>query len=229
MKTVKPSRKKSFIFIALILAIILLVAGVFIFYRYQSGNLSFGSTPEAGSAAENEELILAVGKLIKLPSETPDIATVSDVTLLQDQTIFRNAQNGDKVLIFTGAKRAIVYRPGENIIIDVGNIVVSAEGSASATLNEEAQDEVTVTIYNATTTAGYAGRIGDDLESKFSNIQVIDTSNAAGDYETVLVVDLIGGNEEIVSALAEELGGEAGDLPDGEEKPDSDILIILGQ
>lgn len=227
----KPGRKKLIAIITGAIIMLLLIAvGIFLFTRYQNGSSNLGSSPEAGSAQENEELISKVGKLIMLPSEAPDIATVTDVNQLQDQTVFRNAQNGDKVLIFTQAKRAIVYRPSQNIIVEVGNIVVSPpEASSSATPGQEETKEVSVAVYNATSTAGYAGRVGNDLKSKFPNIQVIDTGNAVGDYETTLVIDITGENKEIVSNIAKELGGEVGSLPEDEQAPESDILIILGQ
>jgi len=232
MKLKKLTRKKTTALLLLIVLILLtVVLGIFLYSKYSGNELGSLVASEQKSIDDKDELITKVGKLIKLPNETPDVATVTDVELLQNQSIFRNAQNGDKVLIYTQAKRAIVYRPSENIIVEVGNIMVNSEGSASvsASVSPKAARVASVAVYNATSTSGYAGRIGDELESKFSNVQVIDTANAAGDYDAVLVVDLTGGNDEVVSTLAEELGGEVGDFPEGEEKPETDILIILGQ
>jgi hypothetical protein len=192
--------------------------------------LPFLSKPSnAGIAAE--DLVLKVGKLIKLPNEKPEIATVSDISQLQSQSIFKNAQNGDKVLIFPKSKRAIVYRPSENIIVEVGNLVAAQVGSqsAEATTSESEVEKVTVTVFNATTTKGYAGRIGSELASKFSNIEISDTGNAVGAYNKTLVVDLTGKNSDLVKSLSKELGGEVDKLPANEDKPNSEILIILGE
>lgn len=62
-----------------------------------------------------------VGRLIELPSdEQPTIVTVSDKDKLAGQLFFLNAQDGDKVLIFPKAGKAILYRPSEDKIIEVG-------------------------------------------------------------------------------------------------------------
>jgi hypothetical protein len=66
-----------------------------------------------------DDILEKVGKLIDIPNETPTVATVSDVTKLTGQEFFAKAQNGDKVIIFPKAQKAILYRPGTNKIIEV--------------------------------------------------------------------------------------------------------------
>lgn len=71
-------------------------------------------------------LVGEVAKLIDLPKgETPTIATVQDKTKLKDQAFFANAQNGDKLLIYAQAKKAIIYRPAAHKVINVGPIALS--------------------------------------------------------------------------------------------------------
>lgn len=81
--------------------------------------------------ALNEEvgkLIEEVGKIIALPQgETPTVATVTDLEKVKNQAFFANAQNGDKVLIFANAKKAILYRPSEKKIIEVGVVNVQKQ------------------------------------------------------------------------------------------------------
>ncbi|OGZ63834.1 MAG: hypothetical protein A3A98_00920 [Candidatus Staskawiczbacteria bacterium RIFCSPLOWO2_01_FULL_40_39] len=69
---------------------------------------------------ELQEVIAKVSKLIVLPEgETPTMATVTDPALLKDQPFFAKAQKGDKVLIYTNAKKAILYNPSTNKIVEV--------------------------------------------------------------------------------------------------------------
>lgn len=78
---------------------------------------------QAETQAEADALVAQVGKLITLPSdEKPTIATIANIDQLKDQPFFKNAKNGDKVLVYQNANKAIIYRPSENRIIDVGAI-----------------------------------------------------------------------------------------------------------
>ena len=57
--------------------------------------------------------------------EKPTVATITDIEKVKDQPFFKNAKNGDRVLIFTNAKKAILYRPTEKRIIEVGAVNIN--------------------------------------------------------------------------------------------------------
>ncbi|HEV8601445.1 MAG TPA: hypothetical protein VGQ87_02490 [Patescibacteria group bacterium] len=79
--------------------------------------------PQVAAQKENKKLLEAVGQLIVLPSdEQPTIATVSDPSKLKDQAFFAQAKVGDKVLIYTNAKKAILYDPVANKILEVAPV-----------------------------------------------------------------------------------------------------------
>lgn len=87
-----------------------------------------GGRQELNSRKEVENLVAEVGKIIALPQgEVPTIATVTDLEKVKDQAFFANAQNGDKVLIYTNARKAILYRPSEKRIIEVGIVNVQKQ------------------------------------------------------------------------------------------------------
>lgn len=91
----------------------------------------------ATAAAEVGKLTTEVGKLIALPTdEKPTVATVTDVDKLKEQAFFKNAANGDKVLIYTNARKAILYRPTEKRIIEVGAININ-QATPTPTPEEE--------------------------------------------------------------------------------------------
>lgn len=75
---------------------------------------------------ELQQTISKVGHLMLLPTnETPTMATVSDPEKLKDQTFFAHASLGDKVLIYTQSKKAILYSPSKNMIIEVSSLNIS--------------------------------------------------------------------------------------------------------
>ncbi len=94
------------------------------YYFYNQNKIAQAqlSDPQALSQKESEEIIAQVSKLMELPAETPSIATVLDVEKLKEQPFFSKASNGDKVLIFSGAKKAILFRPSTSKIIEVDPI-----------------------------------------------------------------------------------------------------------
>jgi hypothetical protein len=61
-----------------------------------------------------------------LPSEAPTVATITDINKLSDQEFFRNAQNGDSVLVFPSSKIAIIYRHDKRAVINFGPTSVQA-------------------------------------------------------------------------------------------------------
>lgn len=71
----------------------------------------------------NQQLLAKVSYLMVLPAkEVPTIATVTDVNRLKNQEFFANAHNGDKLLIYINADKAILYNPAKNIIVNVAPI-----------------------------------------------------------------------------------------------------------
>mgnify|MGYP001402941555 CR=1 FL=1 len=87
----------------------------------------FGLNKGAAAAqAEVDATVAKVGKLITLPTdEKPTVATVTDASKVKDQTFFQNSVNGDIVLIYTKAQKAILYRPTENKIVEVGAVNIN--------------------------------------------------------------------------------------------------------
>ena len=102
-----------------ILTLTTVVAGGAAAYFYNQLN----QDPQAQVQEEIEKLVAQVGELLVLPEgEQPTVATVSDVNLLGEQPFFANAKNGDRVLIYTSAKKAILYDPVANKIVEIAPI-----------------------------------------------------------------------------------------------------------
>ncbi len=74
-----------------------------------------------------------MGRLITLPEgEEPTVATITDIEKLKDQTFFQKAKNGDKVIIYTNAKKAILYDPIARKIIDVAPVNIGTPSASAA-------------------------------------------------------------------------------------------------
>lgn len=70
-----------------------------------------------------EKTIQRVSKLVDLPTdETPTLAVVSNPDLLKDQPFLSKAAKGDDILIYTKAKKAYIYDPARNKIVDIAAI-----------------------------------------------------------------------------------------------------------
>ncbi|MFZ2682353.1 MAG: hypothetical protein WAZ14_04660 [Patescibacteria group bacterium] len=120
----KPWWKRLIVPVLVLLLLSSIAAGVYLFLEMQT----LKTDSDTLAAAEVDRLIMDVGKLIVLPTdETPTVATVADPERLRDQTFFANAKTGDRVLLYTNAKKAILYDPVANKIVEVAPISLGAD------------------------------------------------------------------------------------------------------
>ena len=97
------------------------VLAVNYYFRYQLVR----DNPQGVVQEESRELVAAVSRLIVLPDgEEPTIATVSDPEALKGQAFFAKAKTGDKVLIYTNARKAVLYDPEADKIVEVAPLTI---------------------------------------------------------------------------------------------------------
>lgn len=226
-----PSKKQTVIVSIFVGVLVLVVVPSYYFYSQYQRSQKLLQNPTLGAQKEVEKLVERVGQLIELPkNEDPTIATVSDKNKLKDQEFFKNAENGDKVIIFQKSGKAIIYRPSINKIIEVSSINLSQQvdaGSPSPSLKAE-EKKYKLVLYNATNISGLTKTVEADLKIKLPNTEVVQRGNAVGEYDKTLIVDLKGSQGEFAKTLAKELNAEIGGLPSGETEPEgADFLIIL--
>lgn len=112
-----------------ILVAAVVIAGASAYYFYNEASM-LKQDPNKTVREETANLVAQVGKLIVLPEgETPTIATVSDPEKLKDQPFFAKAKKGDKVLIYTNAKKALLYDEENNKIVEVAPINIGDKSS----------------------------------------------------------------------------------------------------
>lgn len=213
---------KKNIFIKIFVAVLVLVLlGLVVFFYLKYKNSSQG------------EIINLTGKISKfmiLPDEIPTIATVTDKEKLMAQPFFKNADNGDKVLIFMTAAKAILYRPKIDKVIEVASVQSLTEETNLTPSPVKEKIIPKVVIYNGTTTSGLASVVEKKVVSTFPEVSIVKKGNAIRrDYSETLVVDLTGNNNDLVIKMASNFGARVVTIPEGEDKPDGDILLILGQ
>lgn len=210
--------------IAAVVLVVLAVGGYF-YYRGQAQTVP--GDPQAQQRLAQQEvrrLVEEVGKLIDLPSgEDPTVATVTDVEKLADQPFFAKAKNGDKVLIYASAKKAILYDPNTKKILEVAPVNI---GSPSAQTSG-----AKVVLRNGTPTVGLTTKVEQELKTSTPALNVIAKENASKDnFDKTLVVVLNETFKDEAANLANLLKSEVGNLPEGESKPkEGDILVILGK
>lgn len=243
-------QKKNTVLISSFLTLFLLfiaASGVAAYFYVQYKNAPVPKTAED----ELGQIKSIIGKMIELPDETPTLATINDKSKLEKSSFFDRAENGDKVLLYTNAKKAILFRPSTQKIIDVTTINV-ADSTVTAPVTdvspvvdapkEAMVDEQMTTpaetpvplrlaLYNGTMKIGVTNTLEDSIISKFPAVTVEKKEKAVkSDYAETQVIDLSGKNADFVSKLAEAIGGKVvATLPEGEVNPGTDILVIVGQ
>jgi len=182
---------------------------------------------------EEEEFISKVGESIELPKdEIPTIATVTDLEKLKEQAFFSKAELGDKVLIYTNARKVILYRSSENRVVEVGTVNINEDVEGLSTEDEEEKEEETIkfAILNGTSVGGLASTTASELQGVLPEVEIVTKADASNkDHEVSLLVNLTGDNQSLASKVAEELNLTPSSLPEDETEPDGvDFVIILG-
>lgn len=210
--TKKKKAKKTgrIVIVALIVTVLALGGTAAYFYsKYQKVK----NNPETVAKEETASLEKSIGKLMTLPTgETPNVATIIDKEKLKDQPFFNNAENGDKVLIYTKAQKAIIYRPSTNKIINVGPISLN---------------QVAVAVVNAGgNVADTTKKLNDTFTTAVNVVATGDAKNKNAISKTT-VVDVSGQNSKAAQDIATALGGTVGSMPAGESTPQGASIVVF--
>lgn len=222
-----PKFNRKYVSIFSALCIIVVLASVPLILPRVKGGTWLPLLAQRQEVPDDTDTTSKVATHIVLPDETPTIATVTDKEKLSSQPFFLQAENEDKLLIYTQAKKAILYRPSTDKIIDVAPLITEETSAPDSALSET--NEVTVTLLNGSEKVGVTNSLDDDLVKTFPNIKISQKAAAArSDYSQTLVVDVSGKNFDFATQLSRELGGIVGSLPDGEQPATTDLVVIVG-
>lgn len=131
----RPTRRRLWAKLVLLVAIALAAFFAWQWYDARQEADELAKDPQAAARAAVSQTVGQVSKLVDLPTnETPTLATVTDASKLKNQTFFAKTENGDKVLIYTQAKLAVLYRPSIDKVINIAPLNIgsgTAEGEES--------------------------------------------------------------------------------------------------
>lgn len=229
---------RTYGFILVALVALLVVGYWYVQNRSLQGVSQFDTT-------QVSKLVEVVGKHIVLPEPLDvsqvQVATVQDAErLMKVSQFFRDAQNGDQLLILP--TKLILFRPSENKVVNISapsGIQENAENIPSVVASDSATTTITATdaqvvsrtltveIRNGSGKSGLAGSIKTKLGT-FPQLSVSKTGNAANSsYESTIFVNKDNFALPDISAVIK--GTTQTTLPVGEAETSADILIILGK
>ncbi|MEN9390081.1 MAG: hypothetical protein RLZZ283_181 [Candidatus Parcubacteria bacterium] len=134
----QPSGRGSMKKIFFVVIALLIIAAVVYLVMRQNEAPATDTTATSGNQVTEEEsrqIVAAVGKLFVVPTgEDPIVARVTDANaLIAEQLFYKDIQNGDYLLIYPAAAKAIIYSPSRNVLVNVGPIQVPEGGSPTGT------------------------------------------------------------------------------------------------
>ncbi len=129
--------------LALLIIIVVVLLGFAIFNKfYPSAKTAEGQLSEK----QIKSLVAKVSKLINVPEETPVIATIINAEqLISEQKFYVGSKDGDYLMVFPTAQKAIIYRESENKLINVGPIIVDQAAASTKSVSVETKATTTGT------------------------------------------------------------------------------------
>lgn len=124
IRGMRINKKKLLTFGLVGVIVVLLAAVIFLAWQYQKVSKS----PSEESKKTSSRIIDKVSKIYLLPAgEEPTVAVIQDKSKLGNQEFFKNAKNGDYLLIYKEEKVALVYREEANRLVNVGPVNLDAQ------------------------------------------------------------------------------------------------------
>jgi hypothetical protein len=123
--------KKTTKIILAVLLLLILASAASAGYFYKKYD-DIKKNPNKVAEDQIAALMKEMSQFTELPKdETPTLATVTDKDKLKDQDFFKNAENGDKILIYTASRKVILYRPSQKRIIDFTPLMIGDTSQSS--------------------------------------------------------------------------------------------------
>lgn len=119
----RQNKKMQWLLLSAAIIVVGLAAATVLWTQNHHTEAASKNTQPVTKEAETDDVVKAVKKLYILPSsEKPTVAAIVDASKLQGQNFFKDAQDGDYLLIYSQIKIAIIYRKSVNKLVNVGPI-----------------------------------------------------------------------------------------------------------
>lgn len=138
-KKKKTKNRTAWVIISIVF--VLVVSSVlYVFYFSQNEDREIKQTQK-----EVDSLLNGLSKISIIPNEEPVIFTISDAdALIKEQQFFTNSQNGDTLLIFPKAMKAIIYSSSRGIVVNMGPVTSEKPIVSEGTSGIQEQQQVPV-------------------------------------------------------------------------------------
>jgi hypothetical protein len=206
-------------------------------YQQTKSQLSALTNPDQKTELnqqQTEALLAKVSKLAVLPNEkNPVVATINDVEALSaTQDFYKDANNGDRLIIFGHSRTAIIYDEAHHKIVNIGPIFYTDADGNNQPANLIEDGRITIDLRNGSKTGDLGITTRDSLTANYAfNISRL-AKAANSDYKGVTLVKLTTNEAkaELVDALAKQLGATiVTAMPAGETAPGTaEVVVILG-
>lgn len=234
----RSNNKGFFHYLLQVIVVVLLIVGAWLVFTDKIQLDSAPKTDVEATEAEIDSLLEKISVHMILPSaEKPVLATIIDADKLSlEDPFYAGAEDGDKLLIWSAERRAIIYSPSRDIVVNMGPIIFEgtmtqqSEATPSAQVVEsvEETDEspLKIQILNGSDISGAAGELADDLAG--DDIEIVNTGNAINEYNELTIISISGRD---ITVLKDKLGVEPiSEVPEGEKYDEGiDALVIIGE
>lgn len=105
------------VFLAAISVVLLasVVANIVLLRKYQQAR-------DSNPSNQTQQIVSELRKSTALPDEEPSVLTVVDKAKLSNAELAKSSENGDKILLFQKAGKAVIYRPSTKKLITILNL-----------------------------------------------------------------------------------------------------------
>lgn len=188
---------------SLLLAVVVLAVAAGLFWVLRPGQ----------EPLTHDEIVIQINKELSIQGDgNPVILTVEDKNKAT-QPFLQQAVNGDKVLLYYKAKRAVLYRPSEKRVVHQGTYTPP---DAKVFIRKgTAENSPVESVKNALKSVSDITIASEDMATKT-------------DYQGTVIVHVTDRYDEKVRELSDKLQAKIVRMPAGESFPDADIMILVG-